>query len=593
LADDHGSSLVGFIQSGTGAVARTLQDKNRDTLSVVDFAGADPTGVNDSTDAIQNAATAAAGRTLVASGTFRISGALNLRSVRLDFTAATLVLDAAAPTVMIGGNAATTINQRQQLKRVYRSGGATATPTLRVCGTKDQFIDVELCDYLQIYADTATNPAQDGSVAYCTFNFGYIAKLEMTNNPANTAPGVGVGGNVQWINENVIQLQRCTDFSISGTYAHNHNRVTGGTFEGTSSIRFYAGTDNYIYQARFEGTPTVTFDAGTERNTVLNTWDSSSASFATTSATVVDNGLDNLCMDDFLLYHHEQQVAYTDIADVVLDTQVSPFASPRVRDLQRIYHGSAGQNFCLSPPVSVNTGDYFRWSVVSPDGTLDTTIARYRPRIEFYDAKLQPVASSAGFISSAGGVFTVVTSNAIVAGSDVAGAFLVLLPAAFTAGVRFAKVMWQGNSPAVTTKSNAVQMYVSHFAKKSDTYRGIPMTVNRLPLNGILVSGIPTQGFAPAGYSAIKSDAAAKYVNKFAFESTTTGANAGGATVIAITAGTGTANADIVGVNQDDGSTHWTTIASGGGTASITLTAGLASASAAGSRIVFNRWATY
>lgn len=37
LAASSGSSLVGFIQSGTGAVARTVQEKNRDILSFSDF----------------------------------------------------------------------------------------------------------------------------------------------------------------------------------------------------------------------------------------------------------------------------------------------------------------------------------------------------------------------------------------------------------------------------------------------------------------------------------------------------------------------------------------------------------------------------
>lgn len=54
LASSSGSSTVGFIHSGTGAVARTVQSKLRDTVSVVDY-GADPTGVADSTAEIQAA----------------------------------------------------------------------------------------------------------------------------------------------------------------------------------------------------------------------------------------------------------------------------------------------------------------------------------------------------------------------------------------------------------------------------------------------------------------------------------------------------------------------------------------------------------
>jgi hypothetical protein len=46
-AAGKGASLVGFTQSGTGAVARTVQDKSIESVSVLDF-GADPTGVVDS-----------------------------------------------------------------------------------------------------------------------------------------------------------------------------------------------------------------------------------------------------------------------------------------------------------------------------------------------------------------------------------------------------------------------------------------------------------------------------------------------------------------------------------------------------------------
>lgn len=80
LAGSGGSNLVGFIQSGTGATATTVQARLRQTLSVKDF-GAVGNGVADDTTAIQNALNAATGRGVYfPAGTYRISTTLVIKT---------------------------------------------------------------------------------------------------------------------------------------------------------------------------------------------------------------------------------------------------------------------------------------------------------------------------------------------------------------------------------------------------------------------------------------------------------------------------------------------------------------------------------
>ena len=74
--DTTNAANVTFIQTGTGAVSRSLQSKARDFISALDFSGVDSTGLTDSTVGIAAAilATPAGGTLYFPAGTYLISG---------------------------------------------------------------------------------------------------------------------------------------------------------------------------------------------------------------------------------------------------------------------------------------------------------------------------------------------------------------------------------------------------------------------------------------------------------------------------------------------------------------------------------------
>lgn len=74
LASAGGSALVGFLQAGTGAVARTAQDKMREIVSVKDFGAV---GNDVASDTVAFAAAAATGKAVfIPEGTYRVAGCL-------------------------------------------------------------------------------------------------------------------------------------------------------------------------------------------------------------------------------------------------------------------------------------------------------------------------------------------------------------------------------------------------------------------------------------------------------------------------------------------------------------------------------------
>lgn len=110
------SSKLSFLQGGSGAVARTVQSKLRDVVSLLDF-GADPTGATDSAPAFRAALAAVAygGMIFIPTGLYLLNSASN--NAILDFSAFPnkgVTLQGAGWTLKTGGSFSFGVGQGPQ-----------------------------------------------------------------------------------------------------------------------------------------------------------------------------------------------------------------------------------------------------------------------------------------------------------------------------------------------------------------------------------------------------------------------------------------------------------------------------------------------
>lgn len=235
LAASGGSSLVGYLPAGTGAVATTVQTKLRESVSVLDF-GADPTGVADSTTTIQAAidAALAAGKQIIAQGTFRISSKIVIKG-DTDFSQATFnVYSTPAVAVEVSsGNATdpTTAVLRSVIWLPKRIVNMTKPATgWAGQGVGVRTVNLSACQvFIGGISDFATGLqitsfGSNGNV----YNNYYLSWLQ--NNQVNLA--LTPGNTTSWCNENVF---------IGGQLSHNSGE--GADVAGTRHLLISKATN--------------------------------------------------------------------------------------------------------------------------------------------------------------------------------------------------------------------------------------------------------------------------------------------------------------------------------------------------------------
>jgi hypothetical protein len=98
----------------------------------------------------------------------------------------------------------------------------------------------------------------------------------------------------------------------------------------------------------------------------------------------------------------------------------------------------------------------------------------------------------------------------------------------------------------------------------------------------------PTRGFSNVGDRVSK--AGGVFVCTATARTTLAAASATGTNTLTLASGSGMANGDLIGIEQDDGTTKWTSISTGGGTVTITIASALTAAAAAGRNVFTARW---
>lgn len=526
---------------------------------------------------------------------YTISSDVNLRSVSLDFSD-TIVTVEDGCMLTVGGDAGTRINPSQKIKAVKKPRAWSLNPadypvaSLRVMGSKAQTITIEQVDRVLFYM--STNPAtypSDASQAYSKFKFDVAIVIDIDTDPTYAAgpQADGPSSANQWFNENQFYLGSNVAFLMRGSYPHNNNRVHGGCYETANAIiNIESGNKNWWTDTRLEGAASVAFGVNTLGNIIDASWFSSTAQIyqrPPAGGAVTDNGVLNLVRDVRVPPSASDCIMLVTSRDTIHNGQPSNYnfrSSTRraIRSVPRTTARIIGDtDFIDAVP-----GDYFFASLESLSGLSSSYILR----IYLYDSQFQVIPGNKANLDTSS--FTNIFSDRVE--GRVNNALEHHRFGILNSSCRYVRV--ELLTSGSTSEDNAVRVQINRVSRAPGRSRQSEIKNTKTGRFGFVTS-TPTQFVGQVGdlIAGLTTD----FRCVFFLETTLTVAASSSATVITTVAtsvsglGSVVVN-DLIGVDMDDGTTHWTTVSAIGG-GNITLTAGLISAAAIGSRAYISRLA--
>lgn len=290
LDDSTGSSLVGFIQSGAGAVARTVQDKSRDVVSVEDFGavGSDP--VKD-TAAFLDAVASGAGAIELGGKNYHLSSTVEIPDntiLRGKGNASTITAVSDIVPIVVGGPFAGLFNFRitktgTHTKSGVEVGNATATKSGGRCAIRGVTVDGMGADGITVHNG----------------NLGSITDVVCINNGQD---GIrfsdATADNNAWTFDGFVDLRSNTRHGLffeggSGFTDANSSRSHAGTVitqnNGGDGVKIESTKNTLTVYSEANAGAQVSLDA-LSRGNVITTLEGSVADFGQYNLVWFDNG---------------------------------------------------------------------------------------------------------------------------------------------------------------------------------------------------------------------------------------------------------------------------------------------------------------